>query len=334
MSLRQRYDDFKKGLRSATGRNALTFFVFLLISAGFWFLMALNDEVQRDFRLQVKLVDFPEDVTIISGATATVNVTVKDKESSLVKFAWGGLPQLRLAYDDFMRVGDDHSLIYSVNQLNSSVRSAFGPTATILAVRPDSINIEYTRNPGVETRVGMDVEALTKPQFIQFGAIAMEPDSVMLFSNSKDIYSVRELRTAPVVLRDLSDSTVVEAKLVVPDGMRAIPSTVRISVPVEPLVSKTRRVELQVVDAPAGHRLVPFPSVVEVSFLMPKSLYNKENSSVQAFVEFPAEGGVSSVSDGSGGGAARLPVKVGVVPTYYRNVQVSPAAVEYVVERD
>ena len=69
------------------GRNALTFFVFLLISTVFWFLMALNDEVQRDFRLPVTLVDFPEDVTIISGVTATVNVTVKDKESSLVKFA-------------------------------------------------------------------------------------------------------------------------------------------------------------------------------------------------------------------------------------------------------
>lgn len=314
-------------MRSATGRNALTFFVFLLISTVFWFLMALNDEVQRDFRLPVTLVDFPEDVTIISGVTATVNVTVKDKESSLVKFAWGGLPQLRLGYDDFMKTGD-HSLMYSVNQLNSSVRSAFGPTATILAVRPDSLNLEYTRNPGVLTRVEVDVEAHTKPQFIQFGAVTMEPDSVMLFSNSKEIYSVAELRTAPVVLRDLSDSAVVEARLVVPEGMRAIPSSVRLSVPVEPLVSKTRRVELQVVDAPEGHRLVPFPSVVEVSFLMPKSLYSKDNSAVRAFVDYPSAGGVAA------GEAPELPVRVGVVPTYYRNVQVSPSAVEYVIERD
>ena len=99
------------------GRNALTFFVFLLISTVFWFLMALNDEVQRDFRVPVALVDFPENVTIISGATASVNVTVKDKESSLMKFAWGGRPLLRLHYDEFLKSGE-HSLVFSVNQLN------------------------------------------------------------------------------------------------------------------------------------------------------------------------------------------------------------------------
>lgn len=308
------------------GRNALTFFVFLIISTVFWFLMALNDEVQHDFRLPVSLSGFPEDLTIISGATATVNVTVKDKESSLMKFAWGGMPQLRLAYDEFLKSGEN-SLVFSVNQLNSAVRGAFGPTATVLAVRPDSLNLTYTLNPGVKTRVSVDVDARTQPQCIQYGPVTMSPDSVMLFSNSKELYSVAELETAPVVLRDLADTTVVEARLVVPDGMRAIPATVTLSVPVEPLVSKTRRVELQVVDAPAGHRLVPFPSVVEVSFLMPKSLYNKENSPVRAFVEYPAV-----MPDGAS--SSSLPVRVGVMPPYYRNVQVSPAAVEFVIEHD
>lgn len=308
------------------GRNALTFFVFLIISTVFWFLMALNDEVQHDFRLPVALSGFPEDLTIISGATATVNVTVKDKESSLMKFAWGGMPQLRLAYDEFLKSGEN-SLVFSVNQLNSAVRGAFGPTATVLAVRPDSLNLTYTLNPGVKTRVSVDVDARTQPQCIQYGPVTMSPDSVMLFSNSKELYSVAELETAPVVLRDLADTTVVEARLVVPDGMRAIPATVTLSVPVEPLVSKTRRVELQVVDAPAGHRLVPFPSVVEVSFLMPKSLYNKENSPVRAFVEYPAV-----MPDGAS--SSSLPVRVGVMPPYYRNVQVSPAAVEFVIEHD
>ena len=324
------------------GRNALTFFVFLLISTVFWFLMALNDEVQRDFRVPVALVDFPENVTIISGATASVNVTVKDKESSLMKFAWGGRPLLRLHYDEFLKSGE-HSLVFSVNQLNSAVRGVFGPTATILAVRPDSLRLEYTENPGVRTRVRMDVDAHTQPQCVRYGAITMSPDSVMLFSNSNELYAVGELRTAPVVLRDLADTTVVEARLVVPEGMRAIPSTVRLTIPVEPLVSKTRRVELQVADAPSGHRLVPFPSVVEVSFLMPKSLYNKENTQVRAFVEYPSSGpaGVSAVpgsgmvaKDAGSADAAVIPVQVGVMPPYYRNVQVTPSSVEYVIERD
>lgn len=334
MTLKQRYDMFRRGLRSNTGRNALTFLVFLAISTAFWFLMAINDEVQHDFKLPVTLVDFPDNVTIISGATPVVNVTVKDKESALVKFGWGEMPQVRLNFDDFLK-SDEHTLTYTVTQLNSSVRGVFGPTATILAVRPDSIKIEYTRNPGVKTKVHIDVEAHTKPQFIQYGPITMTPDSVMLYSNSSDLYVVKELTTAPIVLRDLADSTIVDAKLSVPAGMRAVPSSVRVSVPVEPLVSKTRRVELQVLNTPHGHRLVPFPSVVDISFLIPKSLYSAENTPVSAFVDFPSSTHeVEMRSDASGASSAVLPVHVGVVPPYYRNLQVSPSSVEFVIERD
>ena len=47
-------------LRTAKGRNILTFLVFLAISTIFWFLLALNDDVQENYGLPVKLEDFPE----------------------------------------------------------------------------------------------------------------------------------------------------------------------------------------------------------------------------------------------------------------------------------
>ena len=47
-------------LRTTKGRNILTFLVFLVISAFFWLLMALNDETQQDYRVPVRLEDFPK----------------------------------------------------------------------------------------------------------------------------------------------------------------------------------------------------------------------------------------------------------------------------------
>ncbi|MDE7119568.1 MAG: hypothetical protein K2O10_03070, partial [Muribaculaceae bacterium] len=60
MTLRHIIETIKEGLRTVKGRNALTFFIFLLISAVFWVLMALNDEVQHDYKLQLRLAGFPE----------------------------------------------------------------------------------------------------------------------------------------------------------------------------------------------------------------------------------------------------------------------------------
>ena len=158
--LRSLRTKLKEDLRTSTGRNFLTFLVFLAISTIFWFVMALNDEVQKDFKLPLVLEDFPQDMTIVSGQVATVNVTIKEKGSSLAKFSWGSSPQLKVRYGDFTRPSDDN-LLLSEAQLNSAVRGIFGSSATVVAIRPDSIHLTYTTNPGVPVRVMVDADSST-----------------------------------------------------------------------------------------------------------------------------------------------------------------------------
>ena len=111
MDYKARYRKLKEDLRTTTGRNVLTFMVFFLISTVFWFLLALNDEVQKDYRIPLKLEDFPRDMTIISGNVPVINVTVKDKGSALAKFSWGATPSLKLRYENFSRLADSHLLL-------------------------------------------------------------------------------------------------------------------------------------------------------------------------------------------------------------------------------
>lgn len=42
------------------GLNMMTFFVFLLISAGLWFVMSLNDTMERQYSITVEVVDLPQ----------------------------------------------------------------------------------------------------------------------------------------------------------------------------------------------------------------------------------------------------------------------------------
>ena len=317
------YRKIKEELRTTTGRNLLTFIVFLLISTIFWFLMALNDEVQEDYKVPLLLEDFPKQVTVISGVVPTVNVTVKDKGSALAKFAWGAKPVLKLSYDEFSRPADNH-LLFNEAQLNSALRGVFGSSALVVGVKPDSLHLYYTTNPGIPVKVVVDADITTLPQYEAFGSPRISTDSVTLYSNLKERLQIKELPTAPISLSRLSDTTTVDVSILVPDGMRAIPSKVRVTFPVEPLVSKTRRLKVEPVNVPDGMRLIPFPSIVEATYLLPKSTYASANSTLRVTVDY----------DDVTPGKKTLPLRLSGMPPYYQSARLAIQEVEYIIEQE
>lgn len=310
------------GLRTTKGRNILTFLVFLAISAVFWVLLALNDDVQHDYNINVQLEGFPEHVTILSGYNPSLSIAVKDKGSSLLRFELGNHPTMKLRFDDFINT-DDSVLTIRAAQLNSAVRGVFGTAASIVAVRPDSLKIIYTTNPGIKVPVIVDCDIHTQTQYAYAGHPIVNVDSVMVFSNSPDRYKTHSVHTRPVVLADLTDTTTVDVSLNVPQGMRAIPSSINVTFPVEPLVAKQQKVPVEVVNVPFGERVVTFPSITEVSYLIPKSMYHAENATIRATVDYNA----------IHRGEKSLYITLSKLPSYFRNPVLTPDHVEYVIER-
>lgn len=309
-------------MRTNQGRNFLTFIVFLAISTVFWLLLALNDDIQKDYRIPVQLEDFPDNITLLSGYDPSLAVTIKDKGSSLMRFEWGNHPSLKLKYDDFIKQSDS-VLIYRSSPINSAIRSIFGTAASIVTIRPDSLRLTYTNNPGVKMAVTVNSEIHTQPQYAYAGHPIISIDSVVVYSNSPDRYKTHTVFTRPIVLAELSDTASVEAQLEVAPGVRVVPSTVTVTFPVEPLVAKKQSVPIEVVNVPFDQKIVTFPSITEVSYLIPKSMYNAQNIAIRATVDYND----IKRDDKS------LYISLSRLPEYYKNPSLSPEQVEYVIER-
>lgn len=322
MKFKRIYTKVNEGLRTSQGRNILTFFVFLAISTVFWLLLALNDDVQKDFSLPVELENFPEDVTLISGYSPMLNVTIKDKGAVLMKYSWGGKPSIKLKYEDFGQRADS-VLFLNPSKLNSAVRSLFGNTPGILAIRPDSLQLCYTTNPGVKVAIAVDANIRTLPQYAYSGHPLCSTDSVTIYSNSPARYNIRSIPTKPIVLADLTDTTSVDVALRIPKGFRAIPSEVKVTFPVEPLVAKQQMVPIEVINVPYGEKVVTFPAMTEVSYLIPKSMYKGENAHLRVRVDY------NDIRRGE----TSVPLSLMKLPTYVRNASLNPSTVEFVIER-
>lgn len=323
MEIKSYINLLKEELRSARGRNVLTFLVFLAISTVFWFLLALNDDVQKDYTLPVTLDDFPKDVTLLSGYNTSLSITIKDKGSSLMKYGWGNTPTMKLRFNDFTKQNDTLLLLTSA-QLNSAIRGMFGSSATIVAMRPDSLRISYTKRPGVRVPISVKSEIHTLPQYAYAGHPITSVDSVWVYSNSSRRNRIHAITTKSIVLSDLTDTTTMEVALDVPNGMRAVPPTVKVTFPVEPLVTKHQSLPVVVQNVPRGEKVVTFPSMVDVSYLIPKSMYGQGNAPIKATVNY------HSIKSNT----KKLSISLSKLSPQYRNVTVEPAEVEFVIEKE
>lgn len=313
-------DKIRHQLNSRNGRNTLTFLVFLAISTLFWFLMSLNDDIQHDYELPVTINNLPEDITLLSshGETPVIAVTVRDKGVNHLSKRFIKSGALKIDYRDFTEA-DNNRLSLSEAQLGAALRQYFGSTATITQ-STDSLSIPYTTLPPVKVPIIFKTQIRPKPQFTVCGPLKSSADSVLIYSATPIDDRIRSISTDMIRTDGISDTTTVSVPLAVPAGCRAVPSDITVTIPVEPLVSKTFTIPVEPVNAPDGTTMVTFPSSVSFTCLVPMSLYNSAGYPLKAYADYNKRT------------ANAITLEMSLMPDNYMNGTLSPASVEYIIE--
>ena len=292
--------------------------MFVAVAFVFWVLMSLDTEVQRDFEVPMEVTEVPDSVTLIGQLPPTLAVSVKGKDSQLLRFMWGKMSPVKFKWADN---ASDGNMKLPGARLDSRLREYFGTGVEIVSCRPDSLRIPYTTQPGVKVKLLVQADIHPNLQYIVSGAPYANVDSVTLYSVNGIPHSLKVVSTEPIVKSDLKDTTRYEVKVKPIAGVRIIPDKVTVTVPVEPLIARKRMAVIEAQGVPEGKNLVTFPSKVEVSYLVPMSAYNDEYP-LKAFVEY---------NDVKKPGN-KIPVTLSMLPSIYHSVSFSPESVEYIIE--
>ncbi len=311
-------DRVSTALRSSRGKDVLTYLMFVAVAFVFWVLMSLDTEVQRDFEVPMEVTEVPDSVTLIGQLPPTLAVSVKGKDSQLLRFMWGKMSPVKFKWADN---ASDGNMKLPGARLDSRLREYFGTGVEIVSCRPDSLRIPYTTQPGVKVKLLVQADIHPNLQYIVSGAPYANVDSVTLSSVNGIPHSLKVVSTEPIVKSDLKDTTRYEVKVKPIAGVRIIPDKVTVTVPVEPLIARKRMAVIEAQGVPEGKNLVTFPSKVEVSYLVPMSAYNDEYP-LKAFVEY---------NDVKKPGN-KIPVTLSMLPSIYHSVSFSPESVEYIIE--
>ena len=305
-------------LHSSRGKDVLLYLLFVVVAFVFWVFLALDTERQRDFDVPVALTEVPDSVTLIGQMPEKIAVSVKAKDSQLLRFLWGKMSVLKFNYEE---LADDNIVNISHAKLDSRLRDYFGTPAQVISFRPDSVVIPYTTQPGVKVKLLVQADIRPNPLYILSSAPKANVDSVTLYSSTDIPHTLKFVSTEPIAKSGLKDTARYEVKVKPIAGVRIIPDKVTVTIPIEPLISRKRTVMIDALNVPEDKSLVTFPSKIEINYLVPMSSYTDE---------YPIKASVDYNDTRLPGN--KLPITLSVIPSIYHNVSTSLESVEYIIE--
>lgn len=311
-------------LKTTSGfKNSMLFLVFVCVSAVFWFILALNDSAQDHFNVNLRIVNQPDSVTFISDVPEKIHVSVSDKGTNLWRNGYMKHPSVNI---DFKEYSADGVLRFSYNDLITSLRETFGGSAAITSVSLDSLQLFYTTNPGKKVPILVNCQVFPASGSTLQGSVTASPGSVYVYGSKEVLDTINYVGTEPIILRDLSETTIMEVKLQKLRQARALPSKVDLTVAIEPLVMRQAMVTVEAVNVPENEELLLFPSKVPVEYYVAMSRLNDdEDSNIHLVVNYDD---VATSKDG------KLRVVAQKFPERLKNLTLKTDSIEYAVVKD
>ena len=275
-------DIIRNFLFSVVNKQFLIFLFFLAFSGIFWLLMALNETYEREFSVELRMSNVPQNVVVTNDMPSTVRVTIRDKGYMILAYTYGDV--LRPLWIDFPTYsnGKDYGLV-PIPDLVKQLYQKLYKSSKVVSMKPDKVEFYY--NFGTKKKFPVRVAGVIKPGGSYYlSYLRFTPDSVTVYGTPAVLDSIRAVYTTRQHITNFSDTMTVNATLAKIRGTKIVPDSVRMKLYPDVLTEETVEVPIEAVNMPEGTALRTFPSKVPVRFVvganhlknMPKNVTTKD----------------------------------------------------------
>ena len=155
--------------------------------------------------------------------------------------------------------------------------------------------------------------------------ISIEPPEVRLYSSSKVLDTLKQVKTKPVNLEGVTNTRELTVRLDLPAGVKADIETVKLTIPVEEFTEKKITLPVKCHDIPEKYILRIFPSSVVIACNLSLSQFRELTEEMLEilipFAEFEENQATG-----------KIPVRLTRSPSWVTNPVIVPGEVEFIIE--
>ena len=255
-------------LFSGLNKEFLIFLFFLALSGAFWLLMTLNETMEREFKIPMRLTGVPRNAVITGELPDTVRVTVRDKGFTLVTYDFRPLVFRFSNYAD----EDEGKGVIPLTDVQKQVLSQMYGSSKLLQVKPGKFDFYFTYGTSKKVPVVFRGKITTNKSYY-LAHTEFYPSMVTVYANKQQLDKLQTVEIEPFNYRNLQDTIRQAVKIRKIRGVKIVPSTVRLSVYPDVLTEEAIEVPITAINMPPGMVLRTFPSKVTVRFTIGASLF-------------------------------------------------------------
>ena len=255
-------------LFSGLNKEFLIFLFFLALSGAFWLLMTLNETMEREFKIPMRLSGVPRNAVITGELPDTVRVTVRDKGFTLVTYDFRPLVFRFSNYAD----EDEGKGMIPLADVQKQVLSQMYGSSKLLQVKPGAFDFYFTYGTSKKVPVVFRGKITTNKSYY-LAHTEFYPSMVTVYANKQQLDKLQTVEIEPFNYRNLQDTIRQAVKIRKIRGVKIVPSTVRLSVYPDVLTEEAIEVPITAINMPPGMVLRTFPSKVTVRFTIGASLF-------------------------------------------------------------
>ena len=255
-------------LFSGLNKEYLIFLFFLALSGAFWLLMTLNETMEREFKIPMRLTGVPGNAVITGELPDTVRVTVRDKGFTLVTYDFRPLVFRFSNYAD----EDEGKGVIPLTDVQKQVLSQMYGSSKLLQVKPGAFDFYFTYGTSKKVPVVFRGKITTSKSYY-LAHTEFYPSIVTVYANKQQLDKLQTVEIEPFNYRNLQDTIRQAVKIRKIRGVKIVPSTVRLSVYPDVLTEEAIEVPITAINMPPGMVLRTFPSKVTVRFTIGASLF-------------------------------------------------------------
>ena len=255
-------------LFSGLNKEFLIFLFFLALSGAFWLLMTLNETMEREFKIPMRLSGVPRNAVITGELPDTLRVTVRDKGFTLVTYDFRPLVFRFSNYAD----EDEGKGMIPLTDVQKQVLSQMYGSSKLLQVKPGAFDFYFTYGTSKKVPVVFRGKITTNKSYY-LAHTEFYPSMVTVYANKQQLDKLQTVEIEPFNYRNLQDTIRQAVKIRKIRGVKIVPPTVRLSVYPDVLTEEAIDVPITAINMPPGMVLRTFPSKVTVRFTIGASLF-------------------------------------------------------------
>ena len=259
-------------LFSGLNKEFLIFLFFLALSGIFWLMMTLNETMEREFKIPMRLTGVPRNAVITGELPDTVRVTVRDKGFTLVTYDFRPLVFRFSNYAD----EDEGKGVIPLTDVQKQVLSQMYGSSKLLQVKPGAFDFYFTYGTSKKVPVVFRGKITTNKSYY-LAHTEFYPSMVTVYANKQQLDKLQSVEIEPFNYRNLQDTIRQAVKIRKIRGVKIVPPTVRLSVYPDVLTEEAIEVPITAINMPPGMVLRTFPSKVTVRFTIGASLFRTIN---------------------------------------------------------